>query len=141
MKQIELTKWALPTAAAIAVLATAVLQPRFLSFENIGNVLSQSIPLEIFAIAQMLPLLIRGLDLSQGGTVVLTSVSFALMAQRMGTGVAAVLALLIGCAAGLTNGLVISRLRVSSLVVTLGTGSVLSGVALIASNGQPISDV
>ena len=91
--------------------------------------------------AQMLPLLTRGLDLSQGGIVVMTSVSFALLAQLFGTTVAAVLAIFVGAFAGLMNGLVISGLGVSPFVATLGTGSILQGLALIISNGQPIFDV
>jgi ribose/xylose/arabinose/galactoside ABC-type transport system permease subunit len=125
----------------MAIVIIALVQPRFLSFDNLANVIGQSAPLEIFALAQLLPLLARGLDLSQGGIVVMTSVAFALMASVLGTDVAAVLAIFVGAAAGLVNGLFVSGLHISPFVVTLGTGSILQGLALIAGNGQPVSNV
>jgi ribose transport system permease protein len=137
----EIVKWVLPGAALAAIVVIALVQPRFLSFENLANVIGQSAPLEIFAMAQTIPLLSRGLDLSQGGIVVMTSVSFALIASALGTETAAILAVLVGAAAGLANGLAVAGLHVSPFVVTLGTGSVLQGLALIASNGQPVSNV
>jgi ribose/xylose/arabinose/galactoside ABC-type transport system permease subunit len=47
----------------------------------------------------------------------------------------------LGTFTGICCGLAIAYLRVSPLVVTLGVGSILSGLALIFSNGQPVSEV
>lgn len=131
----------LPGLGLISIIVISILEPRFLSFENLGNVFGQSAPLVIFAIAQMIPIITKGLDLSQGGVLVCTSVVFALCSSYMGTEVAAVTALIVGTGAGLTNGLIVAQFRVSPFVVTLGVGSVLSGVALILANGQPVYEV
>jgi ribose transport system permease protein len=141
MKSHRFWAFAIPVLAAAIVLGVGAAQPRFLSFENLGNVARQSAPLVIFTLAQMIPILTRGLDLSQGGVVVCTSVAFALMSQIVGTDTAAILALSVGLVAGLVNGAVVSGLGVSPFVATLGVGSVLQGVALMAAKGQPISAV
>jgi ribose transport system permease protein len=129
-------------AVALAALAVVgAVQPLFFSSGNIMNVSLQATPLMIFALAQMAPLLSRGLDLSQGGVVVATSVAYALFAKPLGTGQAILPALLVGAIAGVFNGLLIALFRISPFIVTLGTGSILQGFALMAANGQPISDV
>ena len=134
-------RYLLPALAVVSLVIVTWVQPRFLSGENLGNVARQSVPLAIFALAQMLPLLTRGLDLSQGGIVVAASVTFANVAHSTGTPAGVLAALTVGLAAGTTNGLVIAGFEVSPFVVTLATGSVLQGLALIGANGQPISDV
>jgi ribose transport system permease protein len=130
-----------PVTAFIAVVVVALLEPRFLSGENLLNIVRQTSPLAVFAIAQTIPLLTRGLDLSQGGVVVFTSVSVALMSQTLGTPGAFVVGLFVGTFSGLVCGVLVALLRVSPLVVTLGVGSILSGFALVLSNGQPVSEV
>lgn len=131
----------LVSLALIAASLVAVVQPLFFTIGNLTNVTLQAAPLIIFALAQMVPILTRGLDLSQGGVVVATSVSFALLAQAFGTLPAFFASLLGGLLAGTLNGLLIAMLRISPFVATLGMGSVLQGLALIAANGQPISAV
>jgi ribose transport system permease protein len=131
----------LPVAAFLAVVVVALIEPRFLSAENLLNVVRQASPLAVFTLAQTLPLLTRGLDLSQGGVVVVTSVCAALLSQTCGAPTAFALALLVGTFSGLCCGTLVAVLRVTPLIVTLGMGSMLSGLALVLSNGQPVSNV
>ena len=131
-------------AFALALVAAAIvgaIQPLFFTAENILNVSQQATPLIILAVGQMVPILTRGLDLSQGGVVVATSVGYALWAKDFGVGPAIILALGVGLVAGMINGLLIAAFEISPFIVTLGTGSILQGLALVAANGQPISDV
>jgi ribose transport system permease protein len=141
VKQIDRYNWVLITLALVAASVVAAIQPLFFSAENLTNVSRQATTLMIFAMAQMVPVLTRGLDLSQGGVVVATSVAYALMARHVGTGLAVILALSVGLVAGTLNGFLIAGIGISPLVVTFGTGSILQGLALVAANGQPISAV
>ena len=43
------------------------------------------------------------------------------------------LVILIGIAAGVVNGLIITRLKVNAFVATLGTASIFAGIAYLAS--------
>jgi ribose transport system permease protein len=141
VKRFDRYNLAVLVLALTALALVGIVQPLFFTAENLKNVSRQSTPLVIFAMAQMVPILTRGLDLSQGGVVVSTSVIYALAAQRFGTSTGMLLAIAMGTIAGTLNGLLIARFRVSPFVVTLGMGSILQGVALIAANGQPISAV
>ena len=139
MVRIDLYKLVLLITALLAAIIVALIQPLFFTLENLTNVAGQAAPVVIFAIAQMVPILTRGLDLSQGGVVVATSVAFALLAQHLGTGTGAVLATLVGLSVGTINGALIAGIDISPFVVTFGAGSIFQGVALLAANGQPIS--
>ena len=136
-----LQAWLLPTAALATIAAIVWLQPRFLSGENLINVLRQTSFLAIFALAQMVPILTRGLDLSQGGVVTITSVCFAIAANIVGTELGAVFGLIVGLSAGFLSGFLTAIVGISPFVATLGVGFALQGLALILSNGQPVFDV
>ena len=127
--------------AVLVACGIALIQPLFFSAENLANVLRQSVPLVIFALAQTIPLVTRGLDLSQGGIIVATSVAYALLAGQMGSTAAVLPALTVGLATGCVSGALIAWLEISPFVVTLGIGSVLQGLALVAADGQPVSNV
>ena len=127
------------SVAITLICAVGFIQPLFFSSENLLNIARQSVPLIILALAQTLPLVARGLDLSQGGVVVATSVSYALFAQQLGTIPAIPVAILVGLAAGSISGGLIASMKISPFVVTLGMGSLLQGLALVASAGQPVS--
>ena len=141
MRRIDPWTLVVPIIAGLAILGTAIAEPQFLAATNLQNVVRQSVPLGMFAMAQTLAILTRGLDLSQGGVVVVVSVAFAFLAQAIGTELAIPIALLVGLTAGMVNGAIVAGFSVSPFVVTLGVGSILQGVALIAANGQPISTV
>lgn len=128
-----------PFLVVIGTLAIlAVLQPNFFSGDNILNVSRQGSFMMLFAAAQMLPILVRGLDLSQGSLIALESVVFASLAGPIGVGSAFCVAIVLGLGVGLVNGLLAGYGRISPFVATLGTGSILLGAALILSNGQTV---
>jgi ribose transport system permease protein len=133
----------------IALIATiGLVEPRFFNQLNIFNVLRNSSFLMIAAAGQMLVLIVGGFDLSVGAVAALTSVTTAMTMAALATampestttvillGVAAGLAC--GLVVGLINGLCVALLRVSPFMVTLGTLSIASGVALYMTTGIPV---
>lgn len=134
-------RWLLPCLAAVSLIGVALHQPRYASTDNIENVLRQSSFLVVFALAQFLPVLSRGLDLSQGGLVVFCSVVFAILSADLGVTGAAVVTAALGGVVGALSGSLIARMGVSPFVITLGVGSILQGAALLLSGGQPVVDV
>lgn len=123
-------------------------EPKFFRTANLINVLRNSSYLMIIASGQMLVLIIGGFDLSVGAVAALTSVVAALAMASLvaimpesvylviGLGVAA--GLVVGSSVGVVNGAVVSVLKVSPLLVTLGTWSIVYGVALYMTSGIPI---
>jgi ribose transport system permease protein len=78
-------------------------------------------------------------DLSVGGIVGLTGVIAAKLANSSGliAGVAA--AIVVATSLGGINGFIVTRLRVNSLVATLGTGLIYLGLAFLLSNNAPVT--
>jgi ribose transport system permease protein len=52
-----------------------------------------------------------------------------------------IIALILGCGCGFTNGLLVTKLRLNALVVTLGTMGVYSGLNLVITKGKSITDI
>jgi ribose transport system permease protein len=118
-----------------------VLQPRFGSLYNIGNVISQSSILGIMATGMTFAIVSGEIDLSVGSTFALCAISFALFLQSgWNVYLAVVGAFVLGATAGLFNGILSVLFSVPSIIITLGTLNVYSGLALYISKGLPISN-
>ena len=119
-----------PVLVFVSLLVVLIaLKGRFTGFD--GHSLSvNAMPLMLIALGQFLVVLTRGVDLSLGPVA---SVAGAVMALTITDhpflGLAA--PVLIGLAAGLSNGLFVARLELPPIIVTLATMSVWQGVALI----------
>lgn len=132
----------------LLIVLLILFEPRFLGMFNIFNVLRSSSALMIVAAGQMLVLLVAGFDLSVGAVIALTSVVTALvMAHLMQTMpdnvpmvilLGALAGLGCGLVTGLINGACVAFLRISPFMVTLGTSSIATGVALLLTNGIPV---
>jgi ribose transport system permease protein len=124
----------------VLVLLMANLSPVFATSQNLGNVLSQSAVIAILAVGQLLVILTRGIDLSVGSTLALSSVVGASVFSATGGGALTVLAMIgTGAAVGAVNGLVYVYGKLPHpFIITLATLSIARGLALGISGGQPI---
>jgi ribose transport system permease protein len=124
--------------AVVAVLAT--LSPVFLSTRNVGNVLSQSAVIAVLALAQLLVIVTRGIDLSVGSTLALSAVVGAMIFSSTSSGPLVIAAMLAtGALVGAVNGMVYVWGRLPHpFIVTLATLSIARGLALWLSGGQPL---
>ncbi len=128
---------------ALAFLALCVVlsfaSPYFLSTKNLLNVLLQTSINLVIAIGMTFVITSGGIDLSVGSIVAVAGMVMADVVSRdLGVGLAVFLALLVGTLCGWLNGMLITRLRLPPFIVTLGTMSMLRGVALIYNDGKPL---
>jgi ribose transport system permease protein len=108
----------------------------FLDSKNLFNMGQQWAPVGVMAIGMTLVLISGGFDLSVGGTYALSAVIVSSMTQHGHSALtSALLALVIGAAVGLVNGVLITKININPLVATLGSGQVVRGLALVYSNG------
>lgn len=130
--------------AAMAVVALPVMavNPRMISPENLTAVAMDAALLMIVAVAQMLVLLTRNIDLSVASVIGLSAYGAASFMHGhpeasilLGIGVACG----IGFACGALNGLVVTVGRVPAIVVTLGSLSVFRGLNSLWAGGKQIS--
>lgn len=134
-----------PHAGLIAVLAivvvfTAVQSATFATDRNIVNILSQVSVNAVLAAGLTLLMTAGGMDFSMGSNVAVTAaVAAKLLADGQSTGLAVIVALLLGTAIGLVNGLVVTFTNVAPFVATLASATLLDGVALLVHDGNTIS--
>jgi ribose transport system permease protein len=124
----------------VVVLLMATLSPVFMTTRNVGNVLSQSAVIAVLALAQLMVIVTRGIDLSVGSTLALSAVVGALVFEAAPSGLWVIPAMLLtGTLVGAVNGtaFVYGRLP-HPFIVTLATLSIARGMALWLSGGQPI---
>jgi len=129
-----------PALMLVGVVALAAsLSPVFLTTRNLGNVLSQTAVIAILALAQLLVIITRGIDLSVGSTMALAAVVGALVFESVPSGTLVILAILgTGMAVGAANGAAFVWGRLPHpFIVTLATLSIARGLALWLSGGQP----
>lgn len=113
----------------------------FPTVANLQATLGNQSVLAIVALAALIPLVAQSYDFSVGATMGLASI-YAASVMSSGAPVLVALALVlgIGLVVGLVNGLLVTRAGVSSVVVTLGTATIVEGVVAWKSGGQSIVD-
>ncbi|MDQ3871491.1 MAG: ABC transporter permease [Chloroflexota bacterium] len=101
----------------------------FLSPENFMNILRQTAMVSVMAIGMAFALSAGEIDLSIGATVALAALVGAVVLQTAPAPVALGAALCVGLGVGLANGLLTTKLRIPSFLVTLGTLGIVTGLA------------
>lgn len=101
----------------------------FRSMDNVSNVLVKAVTLALVSIGQTFVVLTANFDLSVGAIIGLSTV---IASYTLGESIplAIGLTLLTGTAIGFLNGYGVAKLKVNSVVMTLGTLSIVQGVAL-----------
>ncbi|EMA70815.1 ABC transporter permease [Halorubrum aidingense JCM 13560] len=114
---------------------------RFLTEANlIDNVAKNAVTLLLVALAGTFPILQQSIDLSVESMVLLTGVVTVVLISEFGLGLLAIpIAIGVGMLAGLFNGIIFTKLKVPSFLVTLGTLSVMAGVGKIITGGSTIT--
>jgi fructose transport system permease protein len=124
----------------LACLLFAYLNPRFYRPENLSLIAQQVAVVGGLAIGQTIIILTAGIDLSVGAVMVFTSIIMAGSVVNYGVPgpLALVLGLVVGTAAGLLNGLLVTRLRLPPFIVTLGTLNIFTAMTLLYSGGATV---
>lgn len=107
----------------------------FLTPQNILNILNQSAPLAIVAVAGTLVIIGGGFDLSTGSIFGVATVVAAWLAVNVDPLLGLASAPIVGASLGLFNGVIITGLRVHSFLATLATSLVFRGAALLITGG------
>jgi rhamnose transport system permease protein len=115
--------------------------PNFLSSTNVISVTALAAIIAIAAVGEALVIITKNIDLSVESTMGLVAFVVAMMLKGQNLPVPAAWALGIGLGLGLgmVNGVVITILRVPSIVATLGTLGIYRGLAYIVANGKEIT--
>jgi ribose/xylose/arabinose/galactoside ABC-type transport system permease subunit len=125
------------------VIMNIATQGDFLAPGNVVNILRQIAVNAIIATGQTFVIITAGIDLSVGSLVALTGVLMAGFMLRVpsewaGLGVAVVVGIAVGGAAGAVNGYPVVKFNLPPFITTLAMMLVAEGLAFIYTGGQPI---
>lgn len=128
-----LSRHAMLVAAILLCLAFVATSPVFGTSGNAVNIMRQSASVLMLGLAMTLVVLVGGIDLSVG-SVVLASATLAGigLAEGFHPVVALLMGIGIGAAVGLVNALLVEGLRLSPVIITLGTMIAVRGLSLVA---------
>ena len=117
--------------------------PNFFSLQNMTIVLRQVSINGVLAIGVTFVIITGGIDLSLGSVVALAGVVAALFAHpgEYVLMVPLALAILMGMGIGGLNGLAVTKGKVAPFIVTLGMMTIARGLALVMSDGRPVTNL
>ena len=135
-----LNKYGIIIGFITIILFLSFASPIFLKPANLVNILRQMSIIGIASMGMTLIIIMGCIDLSLGSTLALVGVVSALLARNPAVPVfAAVLAgIVCGGVVGLINGFVVAKGKIPPFIVTLGTMTMIRGLAFILANGMPV---
>jgi methyl-galactoside transport system permease protein len=135
----------------IAAIVVGCLKDNFFSWNNLGNLMSNTAVRFLIALGVSGCLITKGTDLSAGRQVGFAAVVAGILCQRgdyngrlwkfvpeMNIGLVFAIVVVLGLAWGLINGLIVTKLHVPPFIATLGTQTIIYGISLVISDAQPI---
>lgn len=146
-----LLNYSLYIVLGILILIIIILEPSFLSLQNLTNILSQASTRAIMALGAAGLIVLQGTDLSAGRVLGLAAVVGASLLQdpnfpsrmyadlpQLPIFIPLLVTLAIGAIFGLINGFGVAVLRVHAFIITLGTQLIAYGLSLIYIDRPPL---
>ena len=126
---------------ALVVVLTC-LKPSFIQPSNLVNILKQASINGILSFGMMFVIIAGGFDMSVGSTVAFAGIVAALLGQgQFPLIVPLVVAMLAGLTVGIVNGVGVAVGDLPPFIMTLGTMTAVRGLALLTSDGKPVTGI
>lgn len=124
----------------ILCIIITIVNPTFLTSNNLMNVLRQTSTNLYLALAMTMVIIIGGIDLSVGSVMAVTGVAttMSIAMWDMPVLVAVAIGLLVGLLFGAINGYVAATTVIPSFIITLATMNIARGAAYVMTDGQPV---
>jgi ribose transport system permease protein len=133
-----INKYGLFAGFIVLLIIMSLSSPVFLTETNLINILRQVTVVGVIAVGMTFAIISAGIDLSVGAILAFSGI-ILVSAQSEGALIAFVLALLAGIICGFANGIAVSVGKVQPFIVTLASMTIIRGITLMVSDGQPIS--
>lgn len=127
---------------ALMVIGIGFYAPAFVTRDSLLGVLNDTGFLFMMALAQMLVILTRGIDLSVAANLALTGMIVGMLNEicpNLSPALYILAAILVGSGLGLINGTLISWLKIPPIVVTLGTLAIYRGMIVVIAGGKQVN--
>ncbi|MFT5744010.1 MAG: ribose transport system permease protein [Paracoccaceae bacterium] len=144
----DLMVWGPVLALVILIIVGTLMNPNFLSYANITNVLARSAFIGIIAVGMTFVIASGGLDLSVGSMAAFVAGLMILVMNAalptLGVGIPVILlgmltAVVAGIVAGAINGVLITKLGIEAFIVTLGSMGIYRSLVTWLADGGTLS--
>ena len=133
-------KYGILIVLVLICLVMGLLNPVFLSLNNISNVLVQTTSISIIAVGMSFVIISGGIDLSVGSVVAFSGMVLGhFLDSGASVALSITICLLVGFVCGISNGFLISAFKVPPFISTLGMMGIARGLALMVRGGRSIS--
>src|SRR5690348_5080688 len=123
----------------VLFIVLSVASPYFLTVQNLSSVARQTAVINIMALGMTIIMISGGIDLSVGSVMAFAGICGTMLLQA---GVPLITSIIGAMAAGvawqLINSLLITLMKVSPFIATLGTMGAARGLTLVITNGMPV---
>ena len=146
-----ISKYTIFVILFVLVVILSLASPMFMTPKNIINILTSESSRGLLAFGVAFCIISRGIDLSLGSVMAVSSVFAASLVQKLTyptliipnltyvpAWVAVLVGLAIGTVFGLANGLLIAYTKIPPFIATLGSQVIARGVALLYTNAYPV---
>jgi ribose transport system permease protein len=113
----------------------------YLTRQNIINLLYQMTPIAIAGLGTALLIITGFVDLSIGSIFGLAAVSSAMLSSVVNPWLAIAIGVVIAAACGYLNGVLVWRIRISPIIITLGSLIVIAAVVDLLTQGEAVANV
>jgi ribose/xylose/arabinose/galactoside ABC-type transport system permease subunit len=139
----NIRQYGLVIVFGVICLIISLITPQFLTLSNWTIIVTQVSINALLAFGVTFVIITGGIDLSLGSIVAVAGVTSAMLAHPDSYPVLIPISmgLLAGLLMGAFNGFIITKSKIAPFIVTLGTMTIGRGLALILSDGRPISNL
>ena len=124
------------SALISVIILMTILNPRFLTIDNIINISRQMSINLVIAVGMTFCIISGGVDLSVGSVGIMAGcLTGIILANTNNVPLSIAAGILSGIVFGFINGIIVSKLRVLPFIGTLGTMTVARGIALLITGG------
>lgn len=147
-------KYLIVIILVLMIIGLSILNPSFLRFNNILNLLTQTSIYGILSLGVFIVIVSKGIDLSVGSILAFAGIVAAAVSQTSNAidqvfpnvgmapiGLTILVALVMGGILGAINGSLIAYFKIPAFIATLGMFTAARGAALMVSRGRPVSNV
>lgn len=128
-------------AIVIELVIIGIKVPSYLHIDNLELVGVQVTEVGIVAVGMTALMISGNVDLSVGSMTGLVATASALLSTSMPLPWPLIIGIAIGLACGLFNGALVQRFTISPIIITIGSLSLLYGIALVMNQGQEVTGV
>jgi inositol transport system permease protein len=139
----HLRQYGLLIVFGLICLLISLITPQFLTVSNWTIIVTQVSINALLAFGVTFVIITGGIDLSLGSIVAVSGVTAAMLAHpdTYPVVIPVFIGLLAGLLMGAFNGFIITKSKIAPFIVTLGTMTIGRGLALILSDGRPVSNL